>query len=292
LQAWYGQVRSADVLVRAREASEQALRHGPDLAEAHAARGLYEMVFEWNWKGAEEHFTRSYALDPWYMQGSAWYAVFFLGCFCGEWPASLAMMEPLVARDPLSAYAQGMYSAALGFGTGTPAGLAPSHRAGELDPDAFLTWFAGQCARCGTDDAVGMRRTSEMAWSLSGRLMFSLVIYGLWCAQHGEREKARLVLDELDARAPHEPELHFSRGVIALMLGDRARAEPLMQQAIAERDPQVWMWGPVWPAFPMFRELADDPAYRAVREASGIASFLRERAARAGGAPVAPFGSE
>jgi eukaryotic-like serine/threonine-protein kinase len=284
LQAYFGQVRTVDARDRAREASEQALRHGPDLAEAHAARGFYEMVFEWNWKGAEAHFSRGDALDPSYMQGAAWYAMFFRGCLCGEWPASIAIMESLVARDPLSAYVQGMYSAVLGFGTGTPAGLAASHRAGELDPDAFMTWFSGQCAWCGTDDAVGMRRTSEMAWSVSGRLMFSLVIYGLWCAQQGERETARLVLDELDARAPREPALHFSRGVIALMVGDRARGEPMLQQAIAERDPQVWMWGPVWPAFPMLRELADDPAYRAVREASGIAGFLRERSARASGA--------
>ena len=53
LQAYFGQVRPAAVRDRAREASQQALRHGPDLAEVHSARGFYEMVFEWNWKGAE-----------------------------------------------------------------------------------------------------------------------------------------------------------------------------------------------------------------------------------------------
>lgn len=55
-----------------------------------------------------------------------------------------------------------------------------------------------------------------------------------------------------------------------------------MRQALAERDSAVFMWGGLRStSLSMFRALADDPAYRAVREESGIATFLQERAARA-----------
>ena len=283
LLAYYGQLKPEDARDRAREASAQALRHGPDLPEAHAARGLFEMVFEWNWKRAEEHLSRGYALDPSYVQGTAWYAVFFLGQLCGEWLAALALMEQLVARDPLSAYVQGMYGAALGLGTGTPAGLAAARRACELDPDAFVSWYAAVIAWSGTNDAVGMRRTAETAWSLSGRSVHALTVYGSWCAQHGQRDTAGLVLDELCARAPREPASPASRGVLALMLGDRARGELALKQAIAERDPQVFASVRPAEAHPI-AVLADEPAHRALLEESGIAAFLRERAVRTSGA--------
>ncbi len=281
LLAYYGQLRPADARDRAFEASEQALRYGPDLAESHAARGLYELCFGWHWAKAEEHLAHARTLDPSYVQGSLWYAFFVLGSLCGEWPAAIALAEETVARDPLSAYAHGIYATTLGFGTGTPAGLAAARRACELDPESFGSWHQALCAWCGTDDPVGVRRTAETAWALSGRSIISLFAYGIWCVHHGDSDTGRLVLDELCARAPREPALHFTRGALALLLGDRARAEPALRLAIVERDPQVFQTMHLHAVFPMLRELADDPAYRAVCEESGVAAFLRERAARA-----------
>jgi hypothetical protein len=74
-----------------------------------------------------------------------------------------------------------------------------------------------------------------------------------------------------------------SRGVLALMLGDRARGELALRHDIAERNPQVF--ASVRPAeFLPTTVLADDPAHRALLEASGTTALLQERAARVSGA--------
>ena len=53
-----------EALVGARDAVARALELDPDLAEAHAARGMVLFYFEWDWAGAEAALTRALELDP------------------------------------------------------------------------------------------------------------------------------------------------------------------------------------------------------------------------------------
>jgi TolB-like protein/Tfp pilus assembly protein PilF/predicted Ser/Thr protein kinase len=64
IQAYLRGTDREAVLDEARAAVERALELDPDLAEAHAARGMVLFYFEWDWTGAEAAFTRAIELDP------------------------------------------------------------------------------------------------------------------------------------------------------------------------------------------------------------------------------------
>ena len=49
---------------RARVAAQRALALDPDLAEGHTSLGITQMVYDWNWAGAEESFRRAIQLRP------------------------------------------------------------------------------------------------------------------------------------------------------------------------------------------------------------------------------------
>jgi TolB-like protein/Tfp pilus assembly protein PilF len=49
---------------RARESVERALALEPDLADAHARMGYIKLIFDWDWKSAEESIQRALELAP------------------------------------------------------------------------------------------------------------------------------------------------------------------------------------------------------------------------------------
>src|SRR5262245_8400246 len=84
LLGYYGNTPPEVAAAKAREAVTEALRHGPDLAEAHTARGLQALLFEWDWATAEQSFRKALELNPGYIQATAWYELFYHGFACGR----------------------------------------------------------------------------------------------------------------------------------------------------------------------------------------------------------------
>lgn len=50
--------------LKAKAAADLALQLDPELAEAHMAVGMYQMLYEWNFEAAERSFTRAIELNP------------------------------------------------------------------------------------------------------------------------------------------------------------------------------------------------------------------------------------
>ncbi len=88
------QVAEAPVMIA------KALELDPNLGEAYATRGFYQMFFEWEWKKAEESFKRSLELNPNYATAHHWYAT--LLAIKGDTTAAQAEMHRALALNPLS----------------------------------------------------------------------------------------------------------------------------------------------------------------------------------------------
>ena len=78
----------------------KALELDPNLGEAYATRGFYQMFFEWEWQQAEESFKRSIELNPNYSTAHHWYAT--LLAVKGETAAARAEMHRALELNPLS----------------------------------------------------------------------------------------------------------------------------------------------------------------------------------------------
>lgn len=97
-----GWVAPAEGHGRGRELVERALSLEPDLAEGHAALGWTRMVFDWDWRGADESFRRARELMP----GNS-----VVLCYAGTMALNLGRLDEAielygraVEQDPLSSF--------------------------------------------------------------------------------------------------------------------------------------------------------------------------------------------
>jgi len=74
----YGSAAPQQVMPDARSAALKAISLDDTLAEAHTSLACVRAVFDWDWKGAEEGFTKAIELDPSYATARQWFAMNFL----------------------------------------------------------------------------------------------------------------------------------------------------------------------------------------------------------------------
>jgi TolB-like protein len=99
-QAGQGYIDLREGYLQARSAAQKALALDPNLADAHAAMGLIQLNYEWDWDSTEVSFQRALDLAPGDARILAQMAI--LQRYLGELATSVEMNERAVALDPLS----------------------------------------------------------------------------------------------------------------------------------------------------------------------------------------------
>lgn len=94
---------------RAKAAADRALEFDPNLAEAHAAVGMYRLYYEWDAAGAEESLIKAIELNPSLV--SAYYHYAWLLELLGRKDEALKAGERTVELDPLSPFYSGWLAA-------------------------------------------------------------------------------------------------------------------------------------------------------------------------------------
>jgi serine/threonine-protein kinase len=290
---FYGALAPEMARDKATEAAENAVRFAPDLAEAHASRGLVSCTFEWDWAGAEQAFKRALELNPGYVQGAAWYHFFFQGCACGRWDEALHGLHNVQERDQLSGYAAAMVSAGYSLGSDsdytqvTPVALAGARalewaeKAMARDPDAFLTLWVRQMAYQSLADWPNAFDSASSALAMPGRQVLALTGLGLSLAASGDMTGARSVYDEMRSRAVREYIPPSCLAPISAALGDREAAVGYAQEAARRHDPFLIFAGSLLNTRAM-REL---PEYRQILSDIRLPAWV-ERARRQVEAPA------
>jgi serine/threonine protein kinase len=264
LLGYYGNIPPEEARTKAHAAVTHALRHGPDLAEAHSARGLQALLFEWDWKTAEESFLKALQLNPGYVQAAAWYQLFYRGFACGLWAQAVVALQDWAARDPRSAYLAAVTAICYAAYSTEPEMERCVRRAEELDPDAFLTLWTRQLTASAMHDATGGVDAGHAALAASGRHVFPLMVLGLHLVTNGDPEGARALDDEARSRARREYVPPTAFALLEAALGDKEAALAHCREAIAIRDPQFVIFALGWPntealrSYPEHREMLMD----------------------------------
>ncbi len=87
---------------RVRQLAQHALQLSPDLAEAHARLQWTYMSLDWDWPAAEAEGRRALAIDP--TNPSALMAAGRLSATLGRWDDSERQLRAGLVRDPLNTY--------------------------------------------------------------------------------------------------------------------------------------------------------------------------------------------
>lgn len=98
--AW-GSLAPAEAFPKAREAAVTALQIDGSLAEAHTSLAFVRFVYDWDWSGAEDAFTRALELNPNYPTAHHGYGV-FLVCIRGRMGDAVLQVKRALELDPLS----------------------------------------------------------------------------------------------------------------------------------------------------------------------------------------------
>jgi serine/threonine-protein kinase len=244
----------ANALARAREAMEQALALGDDLAEIHASLALLA-EYEWNPGFSDSEHRRALEMNPKSADARYWYG-WFLACQ-GRFDAGIAEMRSALQLDPVSGR---KYRALIQFLLRTgeyEEALDQTHHAMELDPDdKWLKIFKGriQISQGRYGEGIATIETAERPEPLwMGYLGWA---YG----RSGRYDEARTVLSELDNLAKRKIVSPDTFALVHVGLAEFDQAFELLESALSERSPGLAYlklypeWDPIRedPRFPEF----------------------------------------
>ena len=239
------------------------------------------LLYEWDWAAAEQAFKRALELNPGYVQGAAWYHLFYEGFASGRWDEALRGLREVQERDKLSGYAAG----ALGIGYAAAAGSMTSstikaisgsaadpvamretfgasvlewaEKALALDPDAFLSVWARQLGYQLMNDGPRALEAANVSLTMSGRQALPLVTLGLWLAESGDVAGARSVFDEMRSRSVREYIPPTCLALLAAALRDPETAMAYSREAARRHDPQLVIFAISWIGTDHLRQLTE-----------------------------------
>jgi TolB-like protein/Flp pilus assembly protein TadD len=253
--AWASQLfssdtRPSDVEAEARRAAEQALKHGKNVAEAHAAMALIHFLFDWNWPRAEATLRHALTLGPgdapnYWMLGHAISQQ-------GRHDEALAAARRARELDPLSALTHCM-SAQIAFSArDMEAAARHSQDALLAEPDYWVAhWQLGQAyQQLGrTDEALeALAQASRLSNGNSKPVSVSAYLL----ATNRRFDEARHCLAVLEGRARdhYVPPIAFALAYAGL--NDHERVFEWLEKARVVRDVHL-IYVPMDPKWDPFR---------------------------------------
>lgn len=249
----------------AKKAVMESLRLDSSRAEPHAFLGIIQLKYDWDWRSAEESFTRAIALNPSYSRGHIFYS-FYLEAM-GRQDEAVNEAEASRTLDPLSRAA----NINLGWQYLQADRLSDAkqtfERATEIYPGHWgVHWGMGQYyLRAGEVEAA--ISSFELARAAGGGHAMPLSALGFAYAMKGEAEKAHHALGELKALRDETYVSPYHMAVIHAGLGDKDAAFQLLDEAYDVRSRSM-----AWLNVALEMEsLRDDPRFDALLARVGLA---------------------
>jgi len=270
LLGYYGMMSPEVAREKAGEASANALRFAPDLAESHTSRGIFALLLEWNWEASKREFERALEISPGYLQGAGWYHIFYQAFLCGRVEVALRGLRECWARDPLSGYAAAVLGIVMAAFVHDREVLDWCRRAEDLDPSAFLTHWLRQMAHLSLGEWDQAIAAGKVARESSGGTTMPMMFLGLTHRANGDLRAAEAIYDELIARAVHEYVGPMYLAALAAALGHGEAASAYLQDAVRRRDPGIVLYAHGWPGMEPLRTL---PEYQAILHDIGLTQW-------------------
>ena len=259
---FYGVLPPKEARSRATAAASKALEIDADLAAAHASIGAVESLYHWNWATGERAFQRAIELDSSYPVGHLWYSAFALLPLgrldeaYSEWKraAELDPVTPIVSVGPgLVLWFQRQYDRA----------IEEVPKTFELDPNFFWAHFVlgeaylqkGEYGR-----AIAALNRGNVPQFRDGHLGYAYAV-------SGESEKARKLIQELQAGSQPEHQVPYHLAMIYFGLGETDRAFECLEKACEARSTQLF-WIKVLPELDSVRS---DPRFQAILRRMNLA---------------------
>lgn len=249
---------TAECYENARRAAQRALALDPELALAYCQLGRIAWQYDWDWSATDRFFMEALKRGPRIAEIYNEYSEFlaFQGLYSKAASASRRAME----LDPVSPMHGAMLAQALYMGGHYEEAILEARRSLEVAPGFGLGHLFVGLSYLATDRPEAA--VAELETAVSGGRKDFLGVLGLTYAAAGMPDKARGVLDNLEAMAREVPVPPIALAMVHLGLGEIDKTFEYLERCFAERSWHVL----VFKRGPLFARLRRDPRARPLLE--------------------------
>lgn len=240
---------NTEAMPKAKAAALKALEIDETLAEAHAALGLVNMSYDWDWRAAEIEFMRAVELNPNSALAHQRLALFFL--VQGRFDRALREIQVALELDPLSpTLIQSVGSHHLLMRDYDQA-LKQAHKALEMDSNHQSTLYLLGRIYVQQGKFSEAIATFQRLVAMDDAPIFKAAL-GSAQALANQDSSARSTLQVLEEQSKHRYVSGTHKAVIYLALGDKNRAFACLEEAVSHRC-EMMTWLKVDPVFDSIR---------------------------------------
>jgi tetratricopeptide (TPR) repeat protein len=262
--SWYSQgfmgfIAPRDSMPKAKEAVRRAIELDESVAEAHATLGVILALYDWDWAAAERELKRSIELNGASPVARDVYAFYYLRP-AGRIDEAVADVQNALSLDPLSI----LFRVHLGFlyylQHQYEQSIAQFRKVLEMSPQYYLAHAMMGPVYAMTGKFEKALHCFVQARSADADSKFVDSLEAMTLALAGRREEAKAELDAIMLRASRDYISPVSIAYVFAALGDKNAAFEHLDQAIADRDPNVLGLK----SNPAFDTLRQDERYQAL----------------------------
>lgn len=199
----YGLIPPIQVMDKAKQSAETALKLNPMLCETYCALGSY-YCYIWDLPEAERHFLKSMELNPSYAQAHVRYGLNYLAWIKGDFAKAEEHGRKAIKLEPLSAICFGIYAQILHTAGKFKEALEACKTGLELDSHSFLCLLYEGYSYLFLEQYDEALDCFKRLMPLSGKHNFVHGALVMTLSKMGNYEEARKELDNLKERAKTE----------------------------------------------------------------------------------------
>ena len=264
LQCIASKISPQEAFTQAKAAAQKALELDPNLAEAHAALGVVNFGFNYDWAGGRQELQKALELKPNSAEiniNYAWYLV-----MTGHFEEAIAKNLKAIDLDPLNPVNNFSYGWTCLMARRYDEGIEFTKKLQDHDP-------LYPHARLRLSELYAAKGMHKEALEGIDQIEKSQTPFLAWVyAVSGEPGKSRALLAELEERRKHEylDAIFLARGFAGL--GERDKAFAWLETAFKENSPHLV----TLKVFPGFDGLRSDPRYWNLLNRIGLGNEIDE----------------
>ena len=237
-------VHPREIMPKAKQAAETALRLDESVADAHAVLGFIHLVYDWNGPAAEKELLRALDLNPTLASARLHYAAYLASQARNE--ESAREVQRAVDLDPLSVRTHAFGSMFLTFSRRYDEAIELARKGLELEPNhAFALAFQGLAyAEQGRfEEAVAnLQRAAQRGDNPTIAALQAHVL-----ALAGQKEQAKKLILQLEETFKDRYFCPYEIGHVYVTLGDLDTAYQWFRKGVGDRaDCMAWLGVEPW----------------------------------------------
>jgi TolB-like protein/cytochrome c-type biogenesis protein CcmH/NrfG len=256
-----GSVSGAESIGEAMAAAKRSIALDPTAASGHSALAAATLLFENDRSRAGEEFERALELNPSYVLGRCWYALFYLQWARGQLEQGVTEARRALDLDPMNSYLAMILCCCYCTAGRLEEAVETGRRAVQLDPESFVAhWALGVSLRIAGQfrEAVSILEKAAAMSSRHPRALASLAAaFGAW----GRSSEAVGLFGELSERSKRSFVPATYLALAAEGAGQHEEALALAKRAGKDREPTFILHARY---FPEFRGFHADPRFAAI----------------------------